>query len=850
MNSKIPVNLHIKNLKQLIAGKKTDDNSKLLSEQFSSELSSIQDLMTYVDNDDPKERKIIMGELGTFMKIKEFEKGHFFKNIYSINHDFIMLLKGKIMEYEIKYIKMTMTFKEYILYLTNLYLLNEKEIYWDCLERNCDAFPFNIFKYYIEHWLEGIKRKEEIKKENKSWVKDINVLEICKELNMKGFEFMDEVKKIKNDIKNSFWFNFDTKNKRLTEEDYSEMINSFFDLYNFNLDKIVNTKEQKKEEIYKVCLPYYYQKRILNPISFIGDLNRPIRIRSYSSLICLSDCFVVFIDKTKINPRRSLFKYIYNNKLNYISENLFKKHHLFKNISVDYLNQFGKHMQIINLKKDQILFKQDEPHQGAYIIMKGSLQLETFQSYRDLMFVDFLLMHSLDYCPDYFSKKKKKELENNYEKAKNNKNYLNGYYDYNSDLNILMKNPLFKEKSKIKNNIIFCIYKKNDILGLGEIFDYKNKINIFTAKSLSNDTEVIFIPKEIFQGLLTIESFYNTCGNFTEEKTNLLGKCIDKYKFIFEKKIEMSLNNKKIQQKIRLYNNKRQNFGTLLDKIKLSGLNTKKNQYISDADTINFKNINKSQIIENNKNNLSYYEKSKVFENNNNIDINEINNNIENINYFLLRKSNINNQNKKNYLNKMHHSTNLISSTSYETINQLKLNDVNTKFLFNSKYPSIKDRNNQNQENYYFNSEKKRLRSSIPVYMSYDSNLNCESSKGIIPKNKRSKKLNLRSLSAQRYDEQEIKKSISDYQNNYKEMRKYYNNMEDKSRSFFPNYIRLSNKNYNNDIDSSNNYIVPNNIKKINLSNNNQKIIINKFSSSSLFRKNHKREPLSKSGAI
>ena len=34
MIPKIPVNQHIKNLKQLIMGKKSDDNSRLLSEKF------------------------------------------------------------------------------------------------------------------------------------------------------------------------------------------------------------------------------------------------------------------------------------------------------------------------------------------------------------------------------------------------------------------------------------------------------------------------------------------------------------------------------------------------------------------------------------------------------------------------------------------------------------------------------------------------------------------------------------------------------------------------------------------------------------------------------------------------
>ena len=59
MIPKIPVNEHIKNLKQLILGKKNDDNSRLLSEKFSSELALIKDLLIYIDNKEPIEKKII-----------------------------------------------------------------------------------------------------------------------------------------------------------------------------------------------------------------------------------------------------------------------------------------------------------------------------------------------------------------------------------------------------------------------------------------------------------------------------------------------------------------------------------------------------------------------------------------------------------------------------------------------------------------------------------------------------------------------------------------------------------------------------------------------------------------------
>ena len=63
------------------------------------------------------------------MEIKEYKSGNYLKKILGSNDDFYMILSGKILELEIKYIKTNMTFKEYILYLTKLYLLKEDYLY-------------------------------------------------------------------------------------------------------------------------------------------------------------------------------------------------------------------------------------------------------------------------------------------------------------------------------------------------------------------------------------------------------------------------------------------------------------------------------------------------------------------------------------------------------------------------------------------------------------------------------------------------------------------------------------------------------------------------------------------------
>ena len=81
-----------------------------------------------------------------------------------------------------------------------------------------------------------------------------------------------------------------------------------------------------------------------------------------------------------------------------------------------------------------ILFKQDEPHKGIYIITKGLFQIKSIKSYNELNNLNFILLHSLDNFPQYITNIKNEHIDNNVNFS-NKKNYLKGYYDYNSDIN-------------------------------------------------------------------------------------------------------------------------------------------------------------------------------------------------------------------------------------------------------------------------------------------------------------------------------------------------------------------------------------------------------------------------------
>ena len=186
--------------------------TQLLSEKLSSEISLIPELISFIGAQNLTEKKVLLNEIGTLMEIKEYNKGHLFHRILSenVNNNFRMILKGNVMELGIKYIKKNLSFKEYFLYLTKIFLLKEKYLYFDCIKKNMDYFPLKNFKYYIENFdnknmIDNFIENEKNNNDNNNIedLKDIDIIKLGKEINMKDFDFIEELDKLKEKIKNS-----------------------------------------------------------------------------------------------------------------------------------------------------------------------------------------------------------------------------------------------------------------------------------------------------------------------------------------------------------------------------------------------------------------------------------------------------------------------------------------------------------------------------------------------------------------------------------------------------------------------------------------------------------------------
>ena len=469
----------ILNIKEVLSSQ-NEERSKVIIEKMSLLLMQLPELEKYINEKNPEVKNSIYNELGRYINYNKFHSGKILKRICEGDTFFYMILTGEIAKIGIKYKKLIITFKDYILHLSKLQLLEEYFLLNDCIEKNYEIFPFKIEK---------------------------NIIKSFKKI--QAFDFKNELEIIKSEINNSKW-----SNNKNNIDDYLSLVN-----FSFLEGKI---KFLSKEMKFPVILPYYIKDEILTGNSFIGTLLKSKGIKEFYSYICTKKTDVLFIDKSLVAPGSKLIN-IYENRLNYpLIENLIKKNLIFKNANTDYLiKNYSKYFSLIKIKKDEMLITQGRPHEGVFFINKGIFQLKTQKSYIELQELIFSLRDSLDSFSNYISDIKNRENDDLNYKGKSIENKL-----YN--------HPMFLIKASEKKEITFAIYHAPQIIGLNESFDNKTGIYHFSLYCISDDSEVYFLPNDIFRSLLSIDCVYKNIAILIEEKVKFFLFRIKKFKYQFE----------------------------------------------------------------------------------------------------------------------------------------------------------------------------------------------------------------------------------------------------------------------------------------------------------------------------
>ena len=692
--------------------KDNDVRSKVLSEKIGKLLETIPQFIQYVNEDNKNFKHKFFIEFGRYIKYNKIQKGTTIQHVCEGDKLFYMIITGRILKLNIKYKNLYSSLKDYIKFLTKLHILNEKYLYNDCIKKNQNVFP-------ISENIDITKYSDKIK----------------------FLDFKNEIKEIENMKEKVLLINNEEKIKRKLN------INNILTLYNPDIEFGGKNHFLNEEMKFLISLPFFYVDKIIEPISFLGHLNKNRGIKQYSSYICLNNCDVFYLDKDDIqsgdNP---IYNLINRKKSEIITNKLFKNHFLFQDTDITFLSKnYSKYFEIINITKGDFIIYQGNAYEGVYFVLNGMLQLKSNRSYNELNDLNYCILNNID------NKISKKENIHNF----NDKKKAN-------IINKLIHNPLFIKKSNQKKEINLGIYTNNEIIGLSDIYDKKTCIYNYSVQCLTNEAELFFVPKEIFASLITNQEIYDKIIALTQEKNKILKLKIQKYKDLFEFEFDRFLSpdkdeknninrngfynkvynknyigNKSIINRLIFKNENRmllENFNKLAKSKSATDITkdnnviqnkyldfTKQyNNYYKNSDMVSqSKNSFQNSLVLNNEltNDVIIFKRKNIQQlNNNSINKNEqqilsLNNNSNNNNKMIDSKNNKNDDNKSKTLNNFFNKDNinnknikknnnkLIKSSSTECLGQLsengriKRNNEEIFHLYNNK---IKHKRNNN----------------------------------------------------------------------------------------------------------------------------------------------------------
>ena len=722
------------------------EKTRLLSESISIYLQKLVELKNYInENNKDKESKILF-EVGKYLKYQKYQKGQFIRHSYDSDDYFYMIFSGDIAKINIKYNRLYLSFKEYLMYLIKLRLLRENIIYLKCLRKNQKVFPFDENMDILT-------------------TEDINI-----------DHYQELINKIKHKINNSNWF---------TNNDENNAIEDLIKLYN---PEIPDTRAAflGKETKYPAYIPFYVFDKIMNPISFIGHLTKPKGIKFSSSYVCLNVSEIFYVNKTEIEQNSNLFKLFQNKVSENVIQKLFEGHFLFKDSDKNFLiKNYSKYFYIQRYIKGEKIIQQNTPYEGIYFIKKGLFQLKTFRSYNELNDLHFSILHAMDTFPkaliDFQSKINEFDKKNS---KVDNENIFEG-------LNQIQIGKFTEPK-----NISFKTFVSPEVVGLNDLYDNKTQLNNFSVECISDEAEVYFLPKEIVTSMMADEHINSKASSFIGKQCMLLINEISKYKESFVKGLQLE---KKKNNNLKEDHYKNINTSSYsLNIISLSNMRNESNI----SSLINLKqkknyNTSYGNISNNAKNNFSTsktikshnyfntYNSSKIHNKSNSSKNNErfpkiflskvltlynsheydskiklptdILNNDELCNKIYKSNLNINDENymlktgEKLNLNKIYLTDreNIISQKNIKEGNKKEFNAIKTKFITN--FNDIKVNMNGNKlfikNNYKYNKSKlRKYRSQQNANKNYFNNNNYEENKNSrkrplkIPKNALNKK--------------------------------------------------------------------------------------------------------------
>ena len=520
----------------------------------------------------------------------------------SFNDKFYILLNGCIDKFSLIFEKITLTIEQYLLYLLKMEIINEDEIIKKCHLLNKSIINIGNDELSILDFFQNNKK-----------------------LNYKDMKFKAE-KDLRDLNFNSSLFHGGILKRVPSVENYLKIFES--------ISPKISDNDGKPR--FNMWIGKYKLNSILINGQFFNNISDE-SIKEYNLYICKTNCDIGQITRQEFceHQLNLPIKLKMKNTLKEIKNDFY----FLKGINDEKFIQDYSHLLLYKkYKKGDKIFLQGGLYEGVYLVYDGEISLSSKTNIDKLSHLVINIVYSIkkftEHIPAFDSKLLIEEFNNIHQLL-----YKKG-------------DVPFIEFLKLRNIAISKV-KKNDILGLNELYDYKTELFNFTAECISDEATLFFITKNDFSLMLCKE---------THLRKNILS--------IIEYKIQsiVGILRSYSEQTLKLF--ERQNK-------QITALKTNSASNILDNTQLNSSTLNKSKFS------LSKFNVSKSSINK--FDISKFNssNNINNSSYTIISNSNFKNNytlhpsklynsNKVKEINKRNIETNL--PMFYKTLNNKRTN--------------------------------------------------------------------------------------------------------------------------------------------------------------------------------
>ena len=475
------------------------------------------------------------------IKYVSIPKNNYVLKLGEKGNAFYLILKGKVSIMVVEYKKVYLTIEDYLIFLLKLFYFKEKELLKETIflnkhrymiEGNFEDFIKNLYikqkNYEKEREIKNEEKKENKKnniKEEKIIMFTENLIKMIEKIFPEILNIMDNNNKNKNEKDKNTYLDYIFNNNFKDNEVTPDKIISLVNIDNYSpFEKFLHRP---------FSIPFYFQINALERGKYFGHTALETNSKGSLTIITLQDSSFGIIEKndyfrllSKIN--RELDMNFYSTLYNLP---------FFKNISKSVFQRFYSSFFEYHLyKRNAILYEMKQKTNLLYLIKNGHFSIYIKGNMIDVY--DILI---------YLQNEKNKKI---YKNNKLDEEEFNNKYKIieKDEKNDIIYNKKFKTKDfndavYAKNEIYLGSFEGNNLIGLADFINKKNKTSLFTIKIESNYCELYEITNKNFNIIISdYSSAYDIIEEYELKKLNIIINKIISYKNLFFSSLEKKEN--------------------------------------------------------------------------------------------------------------------------------------------------------------------------------------------------------------------------------------------------------------------------------------------------------------------